>query len=132
LNFRTLPYTNVRFNYNTSHLFKTMGSTTPVVKPSPDSNSPMMMLPDPAVGIIDLATLKDIHRFLNQSGLQDDRELAAWVQQNFLYEPITPVGRELLPTGQSVPPGAITYQQDARQVALLQSRLERNAPSNCP
>jgi hypothetical protein len=98
LNFRTLPYTNVRFNYNTSHLFKTMGSTTPVVKPSPDSNSPMMMLPDPAVGIIDLATLKDIHRFLNQSGLQDDRELAAWVQQNFLYEPITSVGREIRTT----------------------------------
>jgi hypothetical protein len=75
-----------------------MESSTPATNSSLDGNPPMMMLPDPAVGIIDLATLKEIHRFLNQSSLQDDRELAAWVQQHFLYEPITSVGREIRTT----------------------------------
>jgi hypothetical protein len=57
-----------------------------------------MMLPETVVGMIDLATLGDIHHCLNESALEDDLALAAWVKQYFLYEPTTSPGREIRTT----------------------------------
>lgn len=56
------------------------------------------MLPEHVDGFIDLPTLVDIHRFLNQSSLEDDQTLAAWVKTNYLYEPATEAGREIRTT----------------------------------
>ncbi|CAE7195708.1 hypothetical protein CFE70_007634 [Pyrenophora teres f. teres 0-1] len=42
------------------------------------------LLPEEVFGHVDLATLADIHKFLRESELQDDIELAAWVQENYL------------------------------------------------
>jgi len=57
-----------------------------------------MMLPDTLIGYIDVATLQDIHLYLDQSALQDDLTLAAWVKEHFLYEPVTSPGREIRTT----------------------------------
>ncbi|KAH7089537.1 hypothetical protein FB567DRAFT_547119 [Paraphoma chrysanthemicola] len=65
--------------------------------PSVDG-APSMRLPDHVDGFIDLATLADIHRFLNQSSLDDDKALAAWIQQNYLYHPMNTPGREIRTT----------------------------------
>jgi hypothetical protein len=57
-----------------------------------------MMLPETVVGIIDLATLENIHQYLNQSTLEDDLALAAWVKEHFLYEPTNSPGRQIRTT----------------------------------
>lgn len=75
-----------------------MNPSTPTTDSDPNGNTSLMMLPEPVVGIIDLETLKEIQHFLNQSMLQEDLDLAAWVQKRFLYEPITLVGRDIRTT----------------------------------
>lgn len=52
-----------------------------------------MVLPKHVDGFIDLKTLTNIHRYLSQSEMDDDLTLAAWVKQNYLYEPILEEGR---------------------------------------
>lgn len=42
------------------------------------------MLPEEVIGHIDLRTLTDIHRYLCESELQEDIELAAWMWENYL------------------------------------------------
>jgi hypothetical protein len=63
-----------------------------------NSDPPFMVLPNHVDGIIDLKTLADIHRFLNQSSLEEDLALAAWVKEHYLYEPIASEGREIRTT----------------------------------
>jgi len=43
------------------------------------------LLPEEVFGHIDVATLTNIHLYLRESELQDDIELATWVQENYLY-----------------------------------------------
>jgi len=50
-----------------------------------DLGAPNTLLPEEVFGHVDLATLSDIHRFLRESELQDDIELATWVQENYLH-----------------------------------------------
>jgi hypothetical protein len=57
-----------------------------------------MTLPGHVDGFIDLTTLADINRYLNQSALEEDQALATWVKQNYLYEPIDSPGREIRTT----------------------------------
>lgn len=57
-----------------------------------------MMLPDTLIGYIDVATLQDIHLYLNQSALENDIALDAWLKEQFLYEPVTSPGREIRTT----------------------------------
>jgi hypothetical protein len=73
-------------------------STTATVHEMPTGNSPYMMLPAHVDGFIDLKTLADIHRFLNQSELEEDLALAAWVKEHYLYDPIKSDGREIRTT----------------------------------
>jgi hypothetical protein len=63
-----------------------------------ETNASFMMLPTHVDGFIDLKTLADIHRFLGQSASEDDLVLAAWVKDNYLYEPINVDGREIRTT----------------------------------
>jgi hypothetical protein len=75
-----------------------MDSTTATVQTPHNSNPPLMMLPAYVDGFIDLKTLADIHQFLNQSELEEDLVLAAWVKDYYLYEPIKSDGREIRTT----------------------------------
>ncbi|USP80649.1 hypothetical protein yc1106_07923 [Curvularia clavata] len=47
--------------------------------------APPTLLPEEVFGHIDVATLADIHRYLRESEAQDDIDLAAWIQDNYLY-----------------------------------------------
>ncbi|OWY51164.1 hypothetical protein AALT_g4450 [Alternaria alternata] len=49
-----------------------------------DHGEPNSMLPEEVIGHIDLGTLTDIHRYLCESELQEDIELAAWMWENYL------------------------------------------------
>jgi hypothetical protein len=73
-------------------------SNTATVHEMPTGNSPYMRLPAHVDGFIDLKTLADIHRFLNQSELEEDLALAAWVKEHYLYDPIKSDGREIRTT----------------------------------
>ncbi|KAH3915033.1 hypothetical protein HBI56_016410 [Parastagonospora nodorum] len=75
-----------------------MNSTTASESPLSDDTPPSKMLPDTLIGYIDVATLQDIHLYLNQSALDDDLALATWIKEHFLYEPITSPGREIRTT----------------------------------
>jgi hypothetical protein len=75
-----------------------MSTTDPAAFTASENNPPFMILPTHVDGFIDLKTLADIHRFLNQSASEDDLTLAAWVKQNYLYEPIHVDGREIRTT----------------------------------
>jgi hypothetical protein len=44
------------------------------------------VLPEDVYGYIDIATLRDIHRYLCESGSLDDIKLAGWIQENYLYK----------------------------------------------
>jgi hypothetical protein len=68
----------------------------PTASGVPNSTSTLqliMKLPDHVDGFIDLKTLKDIHHYLNESTLEDDLTLAAWIKKHYLYEPIKSEGR---------------------------------------
>lgn len=53
---------------------------------SPTAHStPTTLLPEEVFGYIDVVTLADIHRYLRESEAQDDIDLAAWIQENYLY-----------------------------------------------
>ncbi|KAH7073901.1 hypothetical protein BKA63DRAFT_43053 [Paraphoma chrysanthemicola] len=75
-----------------------MTSNAPTTYTPSVDGAPSMRLPDHVDGFIDLATLADIHRFLNQSSLDDDKALAAWIKQNYLYDPVDTPGREIRTT----------------------------------
>lgn len=64
------------------------------VKTSPynpsDNNVPSIALPDGVVGLVDLKTLVDIHRYLRESAAEEDAALAAWVEENYLNATIEP------------------------------------------
>jgi hypothetical protein len=75
-----------------------MDPTTATLQKPHNSDPPFMMLPAYVDGFIDLKTLADIHRFLNQSELEEDLALAAWVKEHYLYEPIKSDGREIRTT----------------------------------
>lgn len=64
-------------------------SSRPLYNPSDDNAAPTM-LPEHAVGFIDLKTLTDIHRYLNESEVDTDIELAIWIEKHYLYKPIGP------------------------------------------
>ncbi|KAF1918107.1 hypothetical protein BDU57DRAFT_514681 [Ampelomyces quisqualis] len=71
-------------------------ATIPSGVPNPTNTlQPIMKLPDHVDGFIDLKTLKDIHHCLNESTLEDDLAIAAWVKKHYLYEPIKSEGREI-------------------------------------
>jgi hypothetical protein len=76
----------------------TMVPATPAPYTPSESHASFMMLPTNVDGFIDLKTLADIHRFLSQSASDDDLALAAWVKDNYLYEPINVDGREIRTT----------------------------------
>jgi hypothetical protein len=59
------------------------------------NGAPTMDIPEHVDGIIDLKTLEAIHQQLNESSDQDDQELAIWVKEHYLYEPITQPGRQI-------------------------------------
>jgi hypothetical protein len=61
-------------------------------------NSPFMTLPEHVDGIIDLRTLADIHKFLSQSEIGDDLQLAKWVKEEYLFEPLGDEGRQIRTT----------------------------------
>lgn len=63
-----------------------------------ETTAPAMLLPQELHGFIDLQTLEDIHRFLGDSELEDDLTLAAWIKQQYLYEPIQEDGRPVKTT----------------------------------
>ncbi|XP_014558093.1 hypothetical protein COCVIDRAFT_95458 [Bipolaris victoriae FI3] len=48
-------------------------------------STPTTLLPEEVFGYIDVVTLADIHRYLRESEAQDDIDLAAWIQENYLY-----------------------------------------------
>ncbi|EUC39734.1 hypothetical protein COCMIDRAFT_10230 [Bipolaris oryzae ATCC 44560] len=48
-------------------------------------STPNTLLPEEVFGYIDVVTLADIHRYLRESEAQDDIDLAAWIQENYLY-----------------------------------------------
>ncbi|CAN9353627.1 unnamed protein product [Alternaria sp. RS040] len=52
-----------------------------------DHGEPNSLLPEEVIGHIDLGTLADIHRYLCESELQEDIELAAWMWENYLNGP---------------------------------------------
>lgn len=54
-----------------------------------------MDIPDHVDGIIDLKTLEDIHQQLSVSSTENDQELAIWIKEHYLYEPITQPGRQI-------------------------------------
>ncbi len=49
-----------------------------------DHVAPITLLPEEVFGYVDLATLADIHRYLCESELQEDVELATWMRENYL------------------------------------------------
>lgn len=53
------------------------------------------MLPEEVYGFVDLRTLSDIYRCLCESAAEDDIDLAAWVKEHYLYEPIDHDGRSI-------------------------------------
>lgn len=67
-------------------------------KATEEDVAPAMLLPEELHGFIDLQTLAGIHRFLSDSELQDDLALAAWIKQQYLYEPIQEDGRPVRTT----------------------------------
>ncbi|KAF2129010.1 hypothetical protein P153DRAFT_431826 [Dothidotthia symphoricarpi CBS 119687] len=64
-------------------------SSRPLYNPSENNVAPTV-LPEHAVGFIDLKTLTDIHRYLNESEVDTDIELAMWIRKHYLYKPIGP------------------------------------------
>lgn len=59
---------------------------SPNIPYSPAAHTaPATLLPEEVFGYIDVATLADIHRYLGESEAQDDIDLAAWIQDNYLY-----------------------------------------------
>ncbi|KAI2485022.1 hypothetical protein Ptr902_03962 [Pyrenophora tritici-repentis] len=58
------------------------------------------LLPEDVFGHVDLATLSDIHKFLRESEMQDDIELAAWVQANYLHGQIEDHSTAIIRTAQ--------------------------------
>jgi hypothetical protein len=71
--------------------------TTNQYNPS-GGNSPFMALPEHVDGFIDLRTLADIHKFLSQSEIDDDQQLAKWVKEEYLFEPLADEGRQIRTT----------------------------------
>ncbi|KAL6705217.1 hypothetical protein ACN47E_007177 [Coniothyrium glycines] len=63
-----------------------------------DHSAPFRVLPEEVFGHIDLQTLIDIHRYLRESENQDDQDLATWIKDNYLYEPINESGRMIRTT----------------------------------
>lgn len=61
--------------------------------PHSDNDTSAMALPEGVIGFIDIKTLADIHRYLRESATEDDILLAAWVQENYLYESLDQSGR---------------------------------------
>jgi hypothetical protein len=57
--------------------------------PSHVTNTGDMSIPDEVTGRIDLDTLDKIMHTLSESTDQEDIDLAAWIEENYLYEPIT-------------------------------------------
>jgi hypothetical protein len=100
-----------------------MDTTTSMGHDMPNSNPPLMVLPNHVDGIIDLKTLDDIHRFLNQSELEDDLALAAWVKEHYLHEPITSEGREIRTTE-----GFSKLDRAYRRVRLLTNKAQDKWP----
>ncbi|KAF1943318.1 hypothetical protein EJ02DRAFT_511021 [Clathrospora elynae] len=45
----------------------------------------LTVLPEEVFGYVDLETLADIHRYLRESELSEDTDLARWIRENYLY-----------------------------------------------
>lgn len=72
-----------------------MNSNYPAAYMTSGNGAPTMDIPEHVDGIIDLKTLEAIHQQLNESSDGDDQDLAIWIKEHYLYEPITQPGRQI-------------------------------------
>ncbi|KAF1363829.1 hypothetical protein EJ07DRAFT_151916 [Lizonia empirigonia] len=58
-----------------------------------DETPPSMKPPEHVDGFVELGTLLDIHKCLSESGNKNDIDLATWVKNQYLQEPLEDIGR---------------------------------------
>ncbi|CBX96769.1 predicted protein [Plenodomus lingam JN3] len=87
------------------------------------SNAPSSSLPEHMHGLIDLATLADMNRFLGESLSQDDLALAGWIKENFLYEPLQQTSRPV-----RTPEGFNKLDHAYRRVRSLTNKVQDKWP----
>ncbi|KAH9882763.1 hypothetical protein J1614_000129, partial [Plenodomus biglobosus] len=88
-----------------------------------ESNAPSSTLPEHMHGLIDLATLTDMNRFLSESLSQDDLTLAGWIRDNFLYEPLEQTSRPI-----RTPEGFSKLDHAYRRVRSLTNKVQDKWP----
>lgn len=64
----------------------------------PDLADPSINHPEHVNGFVDMNTLVDIQRYLGQSEKSDDSDLATWIKDQYLQEPLLEIGRPIRDT----------------------------------
>ncbi|KAF2854924.1 hypothetical protein T440DRAFT_464251 [Plenodomus tracheiphilus IPT5] len=88
-----------------------------------ESNAPSSTLPEHMHGLVDLATLADMNRFLSESAIPDDLALAAWINGNFLYQPLDQASRPI-----RTPEGFTKLDHAYRRVRSLTNKTQDQWP----
>lgn len=78
-----LSYCQLKPQQLSTHL-TIMTSNSDILYNPADYATPNPLLPEEVFGHVDLGTLADIHRYLCESELQEDVELATWTWENYL------------------------------------------------
>ncbi|KAI8943414.1 hypothetical protein NX059_001426 [Plenodomus lindquistii] len=88
-----------------------------------ESNAPSSTLPEHMHGLIELATLADMNRFLKESKSADDLTLAGWIQDTFLYDPMDQTTRPI-----RTPEGFAKLDNAYRRVRSLTNKVQDKWP----
>ncbi|KAJ4362603.1 hypothetical protein N0V95_001408 [Ascochyta clinopodiicola] len=87
------------------------------------ADAPFIKLPEHVDGFVEVQTLVDIHKYLRESEKDDDMSLAAWIKEQYLYEPIAEEGRQIRDVE-----GFVKLDAAYRRVRLLTGKAQDKWP----